>query len=57
MANENEEFVQLFYALYRTTQQTFIKKKKFCKNTYSEKAIKAYLHFFHYKSMDTFKFP
>ena len=52
--NENKEFEQLFYARWRTTQQTFI--KKFCPNTYSEMGIKAYLHFSHYKSMEN-KFP
>ena len=45
--NENEEFVQLFYAWWRT----FI--KKFYQNTCSEIATKAYLHFSHYKSMKT----
>ena len=45
--NQNEEFVQLLYAWWRTTQQTFI--KKFCQNTCSEIAIKTYFHFSHYK--------
>ena len=41
--NQNVEFVQLFYAWWRTTQQTFI--KTFCQNTCSEITIKAYFHF------------
>ena len=47
--NQNEEFVKLLYAWWRTTQQTFI--KKFCQNTCSEITIKTYFHFSHYKSM------
>ena len=50
-ASQNEEFVQLLYAWWRTTQETFI--KKFCQNTCSEIAIKTYFHFSHYKSMET----
>ena len=50
--NQIEEFVHLLYAWWRTTQQTFI-KKKFCQNTCSEVAIKTYFHFSHYKSMKT----
>ena len=49
--NQNEEFVQLLYGWWRTTQQTFI--KKFGQNTCSEIAIKTYFHFSHYKSMET----
>ena len=49
--NQNVEFVQLLYAWWRTTQQTFI--KMFCQNTCSEIAIKTYFHFPHYKSMET----
>ena len=45
--NENKEFVQFFYAWWRTTQQTFIK------NVLSKylqwDSLKAYLHFSHYK--------
>ena len=52
---KNKEFVQLFYVSWRTTQQTF--KKMFCQNTCTEIAIKAFLHFSHYKLMETFKFP
>ena len=44
--NQNEEFLHLLYALWRTTQQTFIKKKV-------EIAITTYFHFSHYKSMET----
>ena len=47
----NEEFVQLLYAQWWTTQQTFI--KKFCQNTCSETAIQTYFHFSCYKSMET----
>ena len=49
--NQKEAFVQLHYACWRTTQQTFI--KKFCQNTCSEIAIKTYFHFSRYKSMET----
>ena len=49
--NQNEEFVQLLYAWWRTTQQTFI--KMFCQNTCSDTVIKTYFHFSHYKSMET----
>ena len=49
--NQNEEFVQLLYAWWRTTQQTFI--KKFCQNTCSEITIKTYFHFSHYMSMES----
>ena len=51
--NQNVEFVQLLYAWWRTTQQTFI--KTLCQNTCSETAIKTNFHFSHYKSMETFK--
>ena len=40
---QNVEFVQLLYAWWRTTKQTFI--KTFCQNTCSEIAIKTYFHF------------
>ena len=46
----NVEFVQLLYAWWRTTQQTFI--KTFSQNTCSEIAMKTYFHFSHYKSME-----
>ena len=49
--NQNGEFVQLLYAWWKTTQQTFI--KKFCQNTCSEITIKTYFHFSHYKSMES----
>ena len=49
--NQNVEFVQLLYAWWRTTQQTFI--KMFCENTCNAIAIKTYFHFSHYKSMET----
>ena len=49
--NQNEEFVQLLCAWWRTTQQTFI--KTFCQNTCSEIAIQTYFHFPHYKSVET----
>ena len=45
--DQNEKFVQLLYAWWRTTQQTFI--KMFCQNICSEIAIKTYFHFSHYK--------
>ena len=48
--NQNEEFVQDFYAWWRTTQQTVL--KKFCQNTYNETAIKANFHFPYNKSME-----
>ena len=49
--NQNEEFVQLLYSWWRTTQQAFI--KMFCQNTGSEIALNAYFHFSHFKSMET----
>ena len=49
--NQNEEFVQLVYAWWRTTEQTFIKKTS--QNTCIEIALKTYFHFSHYKSMET----
>ena len=49
--NQNEEFVQHYYAWWKTTQQTFL--KMLCKNTCSETAIKANFHFSHCKSMET----
>ena len=49
--NQNEEFAQIFYACWRTTQQTFL--KMFCQNTCNKTAIKANMHFSHYKSMET----
>ena len=49
--NQNVEFVQFLYAWWRTTQQTFI--RTFRQNTCSEIAIKIYIHFSHYKSMET----
>ena len=49
--NQNEEFVQILYAWWRTTQQTFV--KKIFQNTFSELAIKTYFHFSHYKSVET----
>ena len=51
--NQNEEFIQLLYAWWMTTQQTIL--KMFCQNTCtcSETAIKTYFHFSHYKSMET----
>ena len=51
VTDQNEEFVQLLYAWWRTTQQTFIKMS--CQNTCIEIAIKIYFHFSHYKSMET----
>ena len=49
--NQNEEFVQLLYAWWRTTQQILI--KKFCQNTCSEIAKRTYFHFSRYKSVAT----
>ena len=44
--NQNEECVQLFYAWWRTTQQTFIKK-----SSVKIPAVR-YFHFSRYKSME-----
>ena len=53
VTNQNEEFVKLLYAWWRTTQQTFI--KTFSQNTCTcgEIVLKTYFHFSHYKSMET----
>ena len=52
--NENKEFVQLFMLGGGLLNKHLY--KKFCQNTYSEIAIKAYLHFSYYKSIETLSF-